>query len=161
MPALRYCKNNKGSKAVVWNSRRRVLVTGANLCAFGYGGRYVYIFDIGRNNFMITGCRRTLIFSRIHYYFSMYKCVCVFFKKHLHAFLWRPWVFSRALGCRARGGPPAHDASLGRGRAPWRVLWAFKLPKSGKLSRGRLPRIYVEPSMTIENPHVSCFAPLL
>ena len=31
--------------------------------------------------------------------------VSVFFWRHLHAFVRRPWVFSRALGCEARRGP--------------------------------------------------------
>ena len=31
------------------------------------------------------------------------------------------------------GNMPEHQgASLGPGRAPWRVLWAFKVAKSGK-----------------------------
>ena len=46
-------------------------------------------------------------------------------------FLRRPWVSFRALGCGARRGPPVyHSASLGPGRAPWRVLRAFKVEKS-------------------------------
>ena len=39
----------------------------------------------------------------------------------------RPRVSSRALGRGARRGSACTlGASLGRGRAPWRVLWAFK-----------------------------------
>ena len=39
-------------------------------------------------------------------------------------------------------GPPAHHGtSVSPPRAPWRVLWAFKVAKSGKKqSRSRLPR---------------------
>ena len=32
----------------------------------------------------------------------------------------------------AGGAPVHHGASLGSGRAPWRVLWALKVAKSGK-----------------------------
>ena len=39
------------------------------------------------------------------------------------------------------GGPPVHHgATLDPGRAPWRVLWAFKVADSGKCSRGCFPR---------------------
>ena len=41
---------------------------------------------------------------------------------------------------RHAGGPPAHHgASVGPGRAPWRVLWAFEVEKSGKQPRDRFP----------------------
>ena len=37
------------------------------------------------------------------------------------------------------GGPRAHyGATLGPGRAPWRVLWAFKVARAGSFSRGLL-----------------------
>ena len=36
--------------------------------------------------------------------------------------------------------PVHHGASLGPGRSPWRVLWAFEVVKSNKQSRGRFPR---------------------
>ena len=40
-----------------------------------------------------------------------------------------------------QGGPPVpHGASSSPGRAPWRVLSAFKVEKTDKLSRGRFPR---------------------
>ena len=49
------------------------------------------------------------------------------FSAHWKAFLFWPRVFSRALGSGARGGARVHrGASLGHGRAPWRVLWVFK-----------------------------------
>ena len=39
------------------------------------------------------------------------------------------------------GSPPVHDgASVGPGRVPRRMLWAFEAPKSGKQPRGRFPR---------------------
>ena len=39
------------------------------------------------------------------------------------------------------GEPPFHHgASLGPGWAPWRALWAFKVAKQGKYSRGLFPR---------------------
>ena len=45
----------------------------------------------------------------------------------------RPRVFSHALGYGARRGSPVHDgASMGPSRDPWRMLWAFKVAKSGK-----------------------------
>ena len=50
----------------------------------------------------------------------------------MQAFLRRPCVFSRALVCGHAGETPVyHGASLGPGRAPWRVLWTFKVAKSG------------------------------
>ena len=39
----------------------------------------------------------------------------------------RPW-----LRGTQRPRPYTHGASLGPGRAPWRVLWALKVAKSGK-----------------------------
>ena len=32
----------------------------------------------------------------------------------------------------AGGSPVYHSTSLGPAQAPWRVLWAFKVAKSGK-----------------------------
>ena len=62
------------------------------------------------------------------------------------SFLCRPRVFSRALGCGARRGAPVCDgASVGPGGAPWRVLWAFKVAKSGKYPQGRFPRSQSRP----------------
>ena len=74
---------------------------------------------------------------------------------HLHAFLERPWVFSRALGCGARRGlackqrhkfwSRAGSAARALGvqsREIWRVI-------TGLLSAE------LDPSKTIETPHVS------
>ena len=45
-----------------------------------------------------------------------------------HLFMFRPRVFSRALGVGARRGPACTlGASLGAGQA----LWAFKVARSG------------------------------
>ena len=45
--------------------------------------------------------------------------------------------FSRSRLRGTQGGPPVHHgASLGPGRAPWRVLWAFQVAKSGKCNHG-------------------------
>ena len=43
------------------------------------------------------------------------------------------------LSAEGRGGgtPVHHGASVGLGRAPWRMLWAFKDAKSGKSPRDR------------------------
>ena len=39
------------------------------------------------------------------------------------------------------GGSRTHcDASLGPGRTPWRVLWAFKVARAGSVSRDCIPR---------------------
>ena len=46
-------------------------------------------------------------------------------------------LFSCSLLRGTQGGPPVHNGvSLGPGWVPWRVLWAFKVAKSGKKSRG-------------------------
>ena len=58
-------------------------------------------------------------------YYFMYQCVCVFFT--FARFSPAPvGPFSRS---RLRG-TPVHGANLGPGRAPWRVLWEFKVAKS-------------------------------
>ena len=98
---------------------------------------------------------------------SAHKCVCfwdicalffgVLFLGHLCAFLGRPWVFSRALGCGARRGPactPRRKFGSRAGsvaRAPgvqsqdiWQVIAA-------------LLSLELEPSKTMENPLVSFF----
>ena len=76
-------------------------------------------------------------------------------------FLQRPWIFSRALGYRARLGPACTARrkfgsrtgfvarALGvQSREIWQVI-------TGSLSAE------IEPSTTIGNQHVSCFFPLL
>ena len=90
----------------------------------------------------------------------MYRCV---FFSHLHVFLRRPWVPSRALGCGACTGPVctqrckcgsrAGSVALALGvqsREIWQVI-------TGWLS----VELLVEPSKTMENPYVRCFATLL
>ena len=67
----------------------------------------------------------------------------VFCFGHVHALLRRPWVFPRALLFGSRRGPACTlGASLGPGQAPWRVVWAFKVAKAAKQSRGFFPRNY-------------------
>ena len=57
---------------------------------------------------------------------------CIFFA-HRQRFISRPRVFPRALGCGARRGPARTlGASLGPGRAPWRVVWALKVARANK-----------------------------
>ena len=52
---------------------------------------------------------------------------------HRQAFLLWPWVFSRALGRGSCRGPACtHGSSLGPGRSPWHVFWAFQVAQSGK-----------------------------
>ena len=70
-----------------------------------------------------------------------YKFLCTnaFLKKHLHALLRRPWVFSRTLGCGARTGPActprrkfgSRESSVARAlgvqsREIWQVIEAFR-----------------------------------
>ena len=57
-------------------------------------------------------------------------CIKCTFLAHRQAVLRRPRVFPRALGCGARRGLAGAllcGASLGPGRAPWRVHWASKV----------------------------------
>ena len=62
----------------------------------------------------------------------MYRHEIVFFAHWLASLVWRR-VSSRALGCGARRGPACnHGANLGPGRAPRRVLWAFKIARAGE-----------------------------
>ena len=65
-------------------------------------------------------------------------------------FLLRSRVFSRALCCGARRGLH-HRASVGPGRAPWRVLWACKVAKSGEVTTGSLSAT-LEPTRPKETP---------
>ena len=86
----------------------------------------------------------------------MYQCV---FFGHLHTFLRRPWVLSRALGCGARRGPACRQRrnfafrACPVARAPgvqsceiWQVI-------TGLLSAE------LERSKTMGNLHAGCFAP--
>ena len=64
-------------------------------------------------------------------------------------FLFRPQVFLALSGAGYAGGPPVHHgASVGPGRAPWRVLWAIKVAKvpTGSLSAE------LEPTRPVETP---------
>ena len=64
-------------------------------------------------------------------------------------FLFRPRVFLALSGAGYAGGPPVHHgASVGPGRAPWRVLWAIKVAKvpTGSLSAE------LEPTRPVETP---------
>ena len=67
-------------------------------------------------------------------------CMKYTFLAHWQAVLPRPWVFSRPFGCGAcKWGACTLAASLVPGRAPWRVLWGFKVERAGFVSRDRLP----------------------
>ena len=69
----------------------------------------------------------------VDYLYTRYIIYTSIYIANRPAFLFRPWVFSRALGRGVRKGPPCiHGSSLGPGRGPWRVLCAFKVAKSGK-----------------------------
>ena len=58
-------------------------------------------------------------------YYYVYMCV---FLAHRHFVLFRPRVFSRALGSVARREPSRTlGASVGPGRGPRHVLWGFKV----------------------------------
>ena len=58
----------------------------------------------------------------------MLLCINVFFLARRHFLLFRPRVFSRALGSVARREPARTPrASLGPGRGPRHVLWGFKV----------------------------------
>ena len=58
-------------------------------------------------------------------------CTIFTFFAHWRPFFFRPRVFPRAPGCEARRGDTCTlGASLGPGRAPWRVLGAFEVGAS-------------------------------
>ena len=66
--------------------------------------------------------------SLIYVYMLLLIGMNVFFFAHRRFFLFRPRVFSRALGSGARREPartPRRRCSPGRG--PWYVLWGFKV----------------------------------
>ena len=67
-------------------------------------------------------------------------------------FLFRPRVFSRALGSgHARSPPEHHSASVGPGRAPWYVLWGFEVASNhGEAFRPRGHSEHEEPSRPIQ-----------
>lgn len=59
------------------------------------------------------------------------------FFRNTFIFLLRSRVFLAVSAARHVGGSRAHhDASVRPSRAPWRVLWALKVAKSGKQSQG-------------------------
>ena len=64
------------------------------------------------------------------YRFTMYKIV--FFFRHTKFSSSGRGTFIVLSAAGHAGAPPVHDgASVGPGRAPWRVLWAFKVAKPG------------------------------
>ena len=68
----------------------------------------------------------------------------------------RPRVFSRAIGCGARGGPArTRRCKCGLGRPPWHVLWAFSR-EVWQVTTGSLSA-ELEPGKTMENPRISFF----
>ena len=89
--------------------------------------------------------------------------MCALFLKDLHVFLRRPWVFSRANGCGARKGPTctprrkfgSREGSVARALGVQsREIWQVEAI-TGLLSAE------LELRKTMENLHISCFAPLL
>ena len=102
-------------------------------------------------NFAPTGAAA---YHQFWTYCYVQKCVCVFF--YICTLFSGVRGFFLALSAAGHAWGPAvhHGASLGPGRAPWRVVWAFKVAKSCKQSRGVLS-VELEPSKTMENPHVS------
>ena len=68
---------------------------------------------------------------RVREYFTMYQSdflldFCTLYSAAL-------WSFHALSAAGHAGGPPVHHgARLGPGRTPWRVLWSFKVVKSGK-----------------------------
>ena len=89
-------------------------------------------------------------------YITMYKMV--FFSGIQHFSRAGHGFFHALSAPEHAGGPPVHDgASVGPGQAPWRVLWVFKVAKFGKPPWRRSTDL--EPSKTMENPHISCFGP--
>ena len=85
---------------------------------------------------------------------------CIFFKRS-HAFLRRPWVFSRALGFgERRGAACAPRRKFGsRAGSVTRAQGVQRL-KMWQVVAGLLSA-EIEPSKAMENPYVSCFAPPL
>lgn len=70
-------------------------------------------------------------------YISRYGIKCFF---TFARFLRRPSVFSRISGCGARRRPVSmYGARLGPGRAPWHVLWTFKVAELALFSRYCVP----------------------
>ena len=68
-------------------------------------------------------------------------------------------LFSRSRLRGTQGAACTLGVSLDPGRAPWRVLWAFKVAGSGKY-----PRDHISPrpaSQDNGNPTIKIFAPLL
>ena len=64
-----------------------------------------------------------------------------FFRNAFCLFILRPRVFFLALSAagHAGGSRVNHGESVGPGRAPWRMLWALKVAKSGDQLPGGLP----------------------
>ena len=80
--------------------------------------------------------------------------VCVFFL-HLHDFLRRPRVFSHALGCGARRGPAfTQRRKFGPREGSVARALGVQSREIGQVITGVLSA-ELEPSKTIENPHVS------
>lgn len=67
--------------------------------------------------------------------------LCTFVFAHRHLFPFQPGVLSGALGCGARREPASHCGEIpGPGGDPWHALWRYKIAKTGKKPRGRIPR---------------------
>ena len=85
--------------------------------------------------------------------------MCVF--GHLYAFFRRPCVFSRALGCGARRGAACTPRrKFGSRTGSVALSMGVQSREFWRVFAGSLPA-ELEPSTTTENPHISCFAPLL
>ena len=75
--------------------------------------------------------------SRLYYYSICTKLlflnICTLFPGARGSFLALPTAGHAGGPAGYAGAPPVHHgASLGLERAPWRVIWAFKVAKSGK-----------------------------
>ena len=89
--------------------------------------RVLFLFFLPKSLFRSQASIRTSITM---YYWCVCFLVCTLFSDAHGYFL------ALSAAGHANGPPVHHGASLGPGRAPWRVLWAFKVAKSGKKSRG-------------------------
>ena len=84
----------------------------------------------------------------------MYQCDIFW---HLHAFIRRPWIFSYALGCgvgRGAARTPRRKTGLRAGSVT-RAL-GVQSREIWKVITGLISAV-LEPSKTMENPHVSFF----
>ena len=86
--------------------------------------------------------RRAYRVFYIIYIFTRYRVSNdLFFAEYKRLSSGRGFFHALSAPGNAEGPPAHHGTSVSPPRAPWRVLWAFKVAKSGKKqSRSRLPR---------------------